>query len=236
MQWAATLLKQLELTKSAALLQGRWRDKRLQQLDDAVSEREGELRRATIRGDNLQTAIALHELARMDIVEQDVTTSTVPQLASLELLQQRLMLPKLLVGRAYERAALTDSKVWTLKLQLIESEFPHTDALIANRTWAPSLDAHAQRLEQLQAAMHVGAVLVESMLLVADRANAVASAFCAGAPRIPFYHSPWPQRQDPCHNMFSGQQCSFSCVGAMTALAPLYCEGGRFQIERTGCL
>ncbi len=217
-------------------MQGRWRDKQLQQVEDAVSEREGKLWIAMSRGDDVQAAAVLYELAQMDPVEQDVTTSTVPQCASMELLQQRLMLPKHLVGRMYERAALTDSQGWALKLHRIESEFPHTDALIANRSWAPSLDLHAQRLEQLQAAMHVEVVLQESMLLVVGRADAIASAYCAGVPRIPFYDTPRPGRQDPCQNMFSGRQCSFSCVGTMTALAPLRCEGGRFQIERTGCL
>eukprot|EP00750_Incisomonas_marina_P025149 INCI5332.6.p1 GENE.INCI5332.6~~INCI5332.6.p1 ORF type:complete len:511 (-),score=73.67 INCI5332.6:75-1607(-) len=260
-RWAEELLAQLEVARADALSGKRWQHKELQELEDQVKRHELTLQVHGIDGDTcVHVANAISSIAQLrqdwaatmtNISQPDTgvanTSSPAPALNSsassllLNLLSDRLTYGHHLAERQYIQAREVEQRIWQAKLQLIETAFPRTDALIANKTWAPELDEHLLQLQQLLAVMHDSQITVDAMTTVMQRADTIARAYCKGSPNIPFMTiekvtSSSPRRStSSCNNMFNGQKCTFECFGKMRPLAPLRCERGTFLVSATGC-
>ena len=255
-KWATSILDQLEAERATALAQGDWLDRSLQELEDRVSGLELAIRthsdklvamvtsdsptriRSMVRDLHHALYHLTSDLASLTTVAANATATThntddnwsESYRASVELLQKRIEFAHLLMEQDYTKAAVVDLEIWEIRLKRIEAAFPDTNALLANRTWQPSLDEHRLQLDQLHAILVDRGVMNEVVDAVATRRLFLAAAYCQGAPRIPFWVD-----EPSCHNMFSGASCVFQCQANLLSLGPLRCERGHFAVTTTGC-
>ena len=232
-QWASTLLAQLQTSRSAAIARGQWQEKESQILEDRLHALEQNAKTKLRLFDfaaAFETMVELSGLTtystNISLLEEGAESLSVAQ----NILNSRLESSRATTIRDYETALVQDIQLWEMRYLRIESTFHGTNQSIEQKQWTPALDDHVEKLEMFLAEMHDERVLHSVMDTVLARWHFLRRAYCRGTPSIP--HA---RLNAQCQNMFANEVCEFECDGNFVPLAPLRCSFGSFVTSATGC-